>query len=469
MMKNIVRISFSSVILFSAFFVIFLSSCEGQRNIEHPNIIFILADDLGAGDLHCTGHPYAKSPNLDQLAEQGTRFERAYMAGAWCAPSRYGLMSGQFPARDFDRSRNLLPGEPSVTKILKDAGYTTAHFGKWHLSSGPESAYTPDDFGIDEHFLTNYKGIANTWTREERNEEFWRAKTTDAYVDMAIDFIKQNSSSKSPKPFYINLWIYPTHSYIHPTPGQLEVYKGLQVDYKDFSPYQQAFLKFVAKHGDIDKAMQAYCADVTAMDKALGRLFNFVKEQELDKSTLIVFTSDNGPGPLTPQVISESVVERYIDKPDLLNSVGSAHIYKERKISLHDGGIRVPFIISWPDKVPKDKVDETSVIHATDWLPTVASVCNVKLPEGIYDGTDVKAAFFGRKFERSKDIYWTQAGSVAILSENWKGILTANGDFKLYDIEKDPTESNNLISTHPDVAEKIKRDIRNWKLEMDQE
>jgi len=456
------------------FFLVFvlslmvLKDCQGLKKPDQPNIIFILADDLGAGDLHCTGHPYALSPNLDQLAERGIRFERAYMAGAWCAPSRFGLMSGQFPARNFDLTRNLKPDEPCVTRILQDAGYTTAHFGKWHLTSGTEYSDSPDDFGIDEHFLTNYDGHAFTWTKAERQEEYWRAKTTDAYVDMTIDFIEKNSEKEAPQPFYINLWIYPTHSYIHPTPGQLEAYTDLQVDTADFNPYQQEFLKFVAKHGDIDKAMQAYCADVTAMDLALGRLFEFLQQQGLDKNTLIVFTSDNGPGPLTQQVISESVVERYHTRPDLLNSVGSAKIYKERKLSLHDGGIRVPYIVSWPDRVPKGKVDETSVIHGTDWLPTVASICNMELPEGLYDGTDVKAAFLGDKFERNKEIYWTQAGSVAILKNNWKGILTKEGEFRLYDIVRDPAEKENLADQNRDVAAKIEKSIQQWQKEMDQ-
>ena len=242
--------------------LILLKDCQGLNKPDQPNIIFILADDLGAGDLHCTGHPYAMSPNLDQLANRGTRFERAYMAGAWCAPSRYGLMSGQFPARDFDLTRNLKPDEPCVTRILQSSGYTTAHFGKWHMTKGKEYSNSPEDFGIDEHFLTNYDGQANSWTKAERKEEYWRAKTTDAYVDKTIDFIKANSKKEAPQPFYVNLWIYPTHSYIHPTPGQLEIYKDLQVNTADFSPYQQEFLNFVAKHGDIDKAMQAYCADV---------------------------------------------------------------------------------------------------------------------------------------------------------------------------------------------------------------
>jgi arylsulfatase A-like enzyme len=138
-----------SVFLAFVLSLIVVTDCGALKKPKQPNIIFILADDLGAGDLHCTGHPYAMSPNLDQLAERGIRFERAYMAGAWCAPSRFGLMSGQFPARDFDLTRNLKPDETCVTRILQDAGYTTAHFGKWHLTRGTEYSDSPDYFGID--------------------------------------------------------------------------------------------------------------------------------------------------------------------------------------------------------------------------------------------------------------------------------------------------------------------------------
>ncbi|MEX0983330.1 MAG: sulfatase-like hydrolase/transferase [Bacteroidales bacterium] len=113
-----------------------LAGCSSPEKEENrPNIIFILADDLGAGDLHFAGHPYAMTPHLDRLAGQGISFERAYMAAAWCAPSRYGLMSGQFPARYFDQTRNIRPDEPTITKILNEAGYNIGHFGKWHMTS----------------------------------------------------------------------------------------------------------------------------------------------------------------------------------------------------------------------------------------------------------------------------------------------------------------------------------------------
>lgn len=443
-------------------------SCNQEQQKTPPNIILILADDLGAGDLHCTGHPYARTPHLDGLAEQGTRFDRAYMAGAWCAPSRYGLMSGKFPARYFDQTRTIRSDEPTVTGMLQHAGYQIAHFGKWHLTNDREGDVSPGDLGIDEHFLTSFRGAAevNTWSREARNQEYWRAQTTDAYVDMTIDFIRKNRGEKEKKPFYVNLWIYPTHSYIHPTPEQLAVYTGLEVNSGDFNPYQQEFLKFVAEHGDIDKAMQAYCADVTAMDRALGRLFDFIESEGLGENTLIVFTSDNGPGPLATQVKSGSVVERYKERPDLLNSVGSAKIYKERKISLHDGGIRVPFIVAWEGNIPGGKVNATSVIHGTDWLPTIASICGLEMPEGTFDGVDVSPAFLGGEPVREKEVYWTQAGAVAMLQGRWKAILERNGELLLYDIVNDPGERNELSAEYPEQAASLRNSIIDWKNSM---
>lgn len=437
-----------------------------QNSNTRLNVIFILADDLGAGDLHITGHPYAKTPNLDKLANQGIRFDRAYMAGGWCAPSRFGLMSGQYPARSFYNDKNLKPSEPTITRVLKDAGYRTAHFGKWHLTEKSKDADTPSDFGIDEYFISNGPEKSKTWTKEQKQDEYLRAKSTDYYVDMAIDFIKKNNSQKSPQPFYMNLWIYPTHSYIHPTPEQVAVYKDLKVNYGDFSLYQQEFLKFVSNHGDIDKAMQAYCADITAMDKALGRLFDFLKQHQLDKNTIVVFTSDNGPGPLTNQVINESVAQRYLEKPDLLNSVGSANIYKERKLSLHEGGIRVPFIVYWPGNTPMGVVDKNSIIQGVDWLPTIASLCNVDLPEGTYDGLDVGEAFLGKGVNRQTPLFWSEGGAAVVLKENWKGYLGQDDKFELYEILKDPSESTNLKNVQPEIAAQMLSELKNWLKEM---
>jgi len=404
---------------------------------------------------------YAQTPHLDKLASEGIQFERAYMAAAWCAPSRYGLMSGQYPARDFNTSKNLKPKEPTITKLLKDAGYTTGHFGKWHMNWGMDYIDTPGDFGIDDHFSTNHNGHGKTWSKKDKSSEHWRERSTDSYVDMAINFIENNEAEKAPKPFYMNLWIYPTHSYINPTPEMLAVYDGLKVDMNDFSEHQQAFLTFVSKHGDINKAMQAYCADVTAMDKALGRLFEYLKEKGLDKNTIVVSSSDNGPGPLTNQVQKETVVERYKKRPTLLNSVGSAKNYRDRKASFHEGGIRVPYIVSWPGQFPQGKKDNSTIIQGVDWLPTIASICNVELPKSTFDGMDVKSAFYGEGNKRIDPLFWSEKENSVIMKANWKGVMMGN-KFALYDIVNDPSEEKDLKDSNPDIAKSMEHELIQW-------
>lgn len=203
----------------------------------------------------------AITPHIDKLASEGIRFTKAYMAASWCSPTRYSLMRRLYPAREFYTSFDLQADQPTVTGILSDAGYVTAHFGKWHMGNNTIDSPSPDQFGIDEHFTTQSSG--NGWTKEQMKERYFRAHSTDKYVDLCIDFIEMNKTC----PFYINLWVHPTHSYIDPTPKQLNAYENLEVNINDFkNPLQQKFLHFVGVHGDINKAMQAYCADLSALD-----------------------------------------------------------------------------------------------------------------------------------------------------------------------------------------------------------
>ena len=425
---------------------------------ERPNIILILADDLGAGDLACTGHPYVKTPNIDKLASQGIMFSNAYMASSWCSPTRYSLMRGLFPARKFYENYNLMPDEPSVTRLFNEAGYATAHFGKWHMNRGDSISQSPGDFGLDAHFTTSSNGPG--WTREERQQPYHKARTTDRYVDMTMEFIEQNQN----QPFYINLWVHPTHSYIDPSPEQLAEYEGLKVNIDDFkSPYQQEFLEFVSEYGDIDKAMQAYCADVTGLDKAIGRLLTFLQEKNLEENTIVVFTSDNGPGPLTNQIENKSVVERYEKMPTLLNSVGSAGIFRDRKLSIHEGGIHVPFIIRWPAKTPEGKINSKTVICSVDWLQTIAAICDIDLPDDYnYDGENMAAAFKGKDIERKKTVFWLEnTGQAAVLKGDWKGVIIDN-TFSLYNVEQDPEEDNDLSEINTQKAEEIRNELDEW-------
>lgn len=422
-----------------------------------PNIIFILCDDLGYGDLGVTGHPYMKSPNIDGLARDGIQFTEAYMSAAWCGPSRAALMSGIYPARNFNQTHVLDADGPSLARMLKDAGYTTAHYGKWHL--GPRKGGSPPaDFGFDEAFI--YNGTGPSWSDEVVKKPHWRERTTSLIVDAAIGFVHKADGN----PFFMNLWVYPTHSYIDPTPQMLEVYKDLNVDINDFeNPLQREFLEFVAKHGDIQDAMRAYCSDVTELDTQVGRLFQTLEEQGLTENTLVIFSSDNGAAPLCNNW--DNIAKRYKEKPSLLNNVGSSGPYRDRKMSLHDGGIHVPFFVRWPAKIKAGQVDAETVFGGVDLLPTLGRMVGAKVPKGI-DGVDLSEAWDGEAVERPAPLYWNdRPGWSALRDKQWKAHLQKN-TFRLYDITEDPSESNELSGTHPEVAERYKQMLKQWENEL---
>ncbi|MEO1983144.1 MAG: sulfatase-like hydrolase/transferase [Fuerstiella sp.] len=421
---------------------------------RQPNIVFILADDLGYGDLGVTGHPYVQSPNIDGLAKDGLRLENAYMCGAWCAPSRSALMSGLFPARYFNRTHVLAVERPSLTSVLKNAGYTTAHYGKWHIGKDT-GAPPPADYGIDESLTTQSTGP--TWPKDARQDPHYRENTTPHYVDLAIDFMTRNRE----QPLFINLWVYPTHSYINPTPEQLAVYKDLKVDIDDFEyPLQREFLEFVAEYGDVQDAMRAYCADATALDTEIGRLLKSLKDLKLDENTIVIFSSDNGPGPLCGNW--DSIVRRYKEKPLLLNNVGSAGPYRDRKISLHDGGIHAPFFVRWPAKIKAGSSNSTTLFSGVDLLPTLATLAGADVPDGI-DGEDLSAAWLGKSHKRAKPIFWNdKPGWSALRDRQWKAHLR-KGEFRLFDLSKDPSESNDVAEKYPDVANDYLRQLKQWE------
>ncbi len=359
------------LLLVVSIFPVFPGS-EASAETEKPNIIFILADDLGYSDLGIMGHPYAKSPNIDLLAREGIRFTNAYMAAAWCSPSRYALMSGVFPAREFTVTHLLRVDQPNIGRLLRDSGYATAHYGKWHMGDHRQDAPPPYDYGFEESFSTQSSGP--TWPAEARRDPHYREKTTPYYINLAIDFIERNRNES----FYINLWLYPTHSYINPTPEQLAVYDDLEVDINDFgNPLQRDFLKFVSLYGDVEKAMRAYCSDVTALDKEVGRLLRKLEDLGLEKDTIVIFSSDNGAGPVSNNW--DDVIRRYKERPTLLNNVGSSGPFRERKSSMYEGGTRVPFIVRWPGKIPGNTVDDRTILGGVDYFPTLASLVGLGL------------------------------------------------------------------------------------------
>ncbi|MEQ2009896.1 MAG: sulfatase-like hydrolase/transferase [Limisphaerales bacterium] len=430
-------------------------ACLASAAERKPNFIFILADDLGWGDLGCYGHPHIKTPNLDRLAKEGTLFTQFYVNGSVCSPSRCAFFTGQYPARHKvhghyaapeqntarGMSQFLDPKVPNAAALLKSAGYATAHIGKWHLGSnsgGPD----PGAYGFD--FVgTSEKGGANG----PEDNQFFRAKSTELFVNEALKFIETNKD----KPFYLQLWTLVPHATLSPTPEQM----------KPYARFRAGGAKF--PHAS---AAEIFYASVTDLDTHIGRLLDGLEKLGLAKDTLILFSSDNGPEDIHIGNAGHS-------------GIGSAGPFRGRKRSLYEGGIRVPGIIRWPGKVPAGKIDDTSVVAGVDWLPTVCHFAGVKMP-GTHrpDGEVMADVFQGQSRARATPLLWEwrfriagepfhHSPQLAIREGDWKLYLNPDRSrVELYDLKRDLTQLNNLAEKQPDLVARLSEKALAWSKEL---
>ncbi len=427
------------------------SAAKAAAGNTRPNFVFIFADDLGWGDLGCYGNRQIKTPNLDELARDGTLFTQFYVNGSVCSPSRTAFMTGHFPARHsvhghFATHRQnkarampdwLDPKAHTVTRLLKDAGYVTGHFGKWHLGSG-DGAAAPGEYGIDEHATRSSSGPQLAGT----DDPYFRAKSTAQIVDRTIEFIEKNRS----KPFYVNVWTLVPHATLHPTDEQMK-------------PYQRYAPRGVPYKG----AKQIYYASVSDMDRQIGRLLKRIDELALAENTIIAFSSDNGP-------------EDFDIRNAVHSGIGDAGPFRGRKRSIYEGGIRMPFIVRWTSRTPAGKVDDKSIIAGVDWLPTVCSLASVKLPTGLGpDGEDMSQAILGKPRARSKPLMWQwrfrifgdmahRSPMLAMRDGKWKLLMNPDRSrVELYDIGNDPTELDNVADQNPQVVRKLSERLLKWQ------
>ncbi len=432
-----------------------LPSCafaaKSVAKVRKPNFVFIFADDLGWGDLGCYGNQQIKTPNLDELAKEGILFTQFYVNGSVCSPSRAAIMTSHFPARHSvhghfatgkqNKARAmpnwLDPKVHTVTGLLKDTGYITGHFGKWHLGSG-DGAPTPGDYGIDEHCTVNSSGPQLTGT----DDPYFRARSTTQIVDRTIDFIERNRD----KPFYVNVWSLVPHATLHPTDEQMK-------------PYQRYAPRAVPYKG----AKQIYYASVSDLDQQIGRLVRRIDELGLGSNTVIAFSSDNGP-------------EDFDIRNAVHSGIGDTGPFRGRKRSIYEGGVRAPFIVRWPRHIQSGTVDNTTIIAGVDWLPTVCSLAGVRLPGDLNpDGQDMSSALLGRPRQRTKPLMWEwrfrifgdmvhKSPMLAIRDGKWK--LLMNPDHtrvELYDIPNNPTELDNVADQYPDVVNELSRKVLEWQ------
>ncbi len=416
------------------------ASCGSKENKnesqQKPNIIFILADDMGYGDLACYGNKYMQTPNIDKLAETGTRFTQCYAGSGVSSPSRCALMTGKNTGNTTIRDNfcatgglegkkgettirrmHLLPEDTTVATILRDAGYRTCLVNKWHLDGfNPEA--TPLNRGFDEFYGWL---ISTPYSNDPYYYPYWRfdnyelrnidenandkriMHNTDISTGDAIKFIQRNKKN----PFFLYLAFDAPH----------EPYIINETTWYDEEEW--------------DINTKRYASLITHMDAAIGRLIAEVDRLGLRENTLIVFASDNGAAVQAP-----------------LEELGCNASLRGRKAQLYEGGIRVPFIVNMPDVVPVQTLD--NIIYFPDVMPTLAAFAEAKTPQHTFTGKQ-RAARKG----------------------DWKVVsVKKDTPLELYNIREDMTESNNLAETHPDIVAAFEREMRqirtpspNWPIE----
>lgn len=394
-----------------------------------PNLILFLADDLGWGDLACYGHPIIKTPNLDAFAKQGVRLTQCYSASGVCSPSRSSLLTGRTPHRNGvftwiaeGAPVHLRTSEITLPKLLKGAGYATCHSGKWHLNGlfNNPAQPQPGDHGYDWWMATQN----NAGPSHENPSNFVRngqpvgrleGYAAPLVVSEAVTWLKEKRDPA--KPFFLAVWTHEPHYPIKSDPKFKALYPGLA-----------------------DDVQREHHANVTQMDFAFGQLMKALDEQKLADSTFVFFTSDNGPegnGTTTP-------------------GRGSTGGLRDRKRSMHEGGIRVPGLARWPGKIPAGSVSEVPVI-GSDVFPTMLGIAGVKPPAGrVLDGVDVLPALTGKvaKLDRSQPLYWrlhmAPNAKIAMRVDDWKILANAElTEFELYNLKTDSAEATDLKSAEP--------------------
>lgn len=434
---------------------------SGGHCAERPNIIYIMVDDLGYGDLGCYGQQVVQTPNLDRMAAEGMRFTDHYAGHTVCRPSRLVLWMGQHVGHTGltgNRARSLTGEEQTVAKLLQQSGYATGGVGKWSLGN----VETPDEIdnpghpnrnGFDYWFGYMNQSYAHNyyptflWENDKqvplpgntiREDRAGRGRVSSKRVSYshdfmtraAFDFIRRNSAG----PFLLHIhWTIPHAN----NEGGRVTGNGMEVP--SYGPYANR---------DWPEPEKGFAAMVTYMDRDVGRLFALLKELEIDDETLVLFTSDNGPH------------QEGGHKHEFFDSNGPLTGYKR---SLHDGGIRVPLIARWPGRVA---AGTTSDLPSAFWdfLPTACELAGVAPPENI-DGLSYLPTLLGEdaRQKRHEYLYWaSQEGKqpVGVRYGKWKLVeyqtpKAAPEDWRLYDLSRDIAEMNDLADAHPEMVEKI--------------
>ena len=443
-----------------------------QHDYSKPNIILVMADDLGWGDPGYNGNAIIQTPHLDQMSREGIRFERFYSGSSVCSPTRASCLTGRNGFRMGIRTANqghLPESEISLAEILKKHGYRTGHFGKWHLGTltpeysgkgasrkAKQNYSAPGMNGFDEWFSTEF--AVATWDPYKRENSHlnkrmqWDSRSlywhngknitepmtgddSRIIMDKAIPFIE--NAVANDKPFFSVVWFHTPHTPVIGGPAYLDKYQ------------------------EHDEQAQHYYACVTAMDEQIGRLRERLRQLGAHENTMIWFCSDNGPEGAKPNGRNQ----------------GSQGKLRGRKRSLYEGGIRVPGILVWPEKIKNGRTTGMPCV-TSDFFPTICELVKEPLPtDRQYDGTSLVALIDNQMSERKSPIFFQFRNQASVIDGNFKLVNNPNAPnqpardtskqtvekWELYDLSNDMQEKSNIIVSNPDTAKRLRAELTQWQ------
>lgn len=440
-------------------------NCYAQKEISKatkPNIILIMADDLGYGDVGFNGNKKIITPHLDEMAVAGLKFTNFYAAAPLCTPTRASVLTGRSPFRQgifAAHTGAMRPAEKTIAEVLKKEGYKTGFFGKWHLGwVEPDQVesrgnYSPPwHHGFDETFAT--KSAVPTWNPTKTPEGWtsWGAEDDGSWggsiyvqngkpvtdnlegddsriiMDRAIPFLEESISKN--KPFLATIWFHTPHEPVVAGP------------------------EYLAKYPNLPLAQKHYYGAITAMDEQIGRLRTFLKDNHMEENTIIFFCSDNGPA-----------------DPLAKKGIASAGPFKGHKHQMWEGGLRVPSLILWPGHIKSGQVTEYQAT-TNDYFPTILDVLNIqKDKKTLLDGVSLKSVILnGDSSKRTLPIasgyqrLYNGTELYAYIDGDYKICIPNKGaDMMLFDLKNDPGETNNLALNQPELLKKMRDDLEKVK------
>jgi arylsulfatase A-like enzyme len=434
-----------------------------QQKPSRPNILLIQADDLGYGDLSAYGQSRFSTPSLDRLAREGIRFTEYYSGTTVCAPSRTSLMTGMHTGHAWIRGNGDIPLRPedvTIAEVLRDAGYRTAVIGKWGLGS-PGSTGMPDRQGFDhafgflDHRHAHRQYTDHLWRNGQRAPvDLERDYVNDLFTEDASAFIQQNDA----RPFFIYLNYTVPHAELRAPEDSMAAHRG-HFPEKPFEN-QKADARPTGASPELPtlgyrtqrEPFAAFAAMITRMDRDIGRLADLLRARGIDRNTLVMFVSDNGPhqeGGADPVFFKSSGPLRGI------------------KRDLYEGGIRVPMIASWPGTIPAGRVSNHPWAH-WDMLPTLGDVAEGKIPSGI-DGVSMRRALRGESQRPHDFLYWEfheRGFQQAVRMGPWKAVrLKKDAPLELYNLSADPGEQRDVAADNPKIVARIDEYLKTARTE----